>query len=71
MNKSQLRPEVTAGDLRDPSAMRTSAKGVLDHVLRRAEQRTEAIAILTKVIPWKLLSPHDEGILWRYFSDMG
>ena len=51
------------------AAERQSARSALDHLLRQHEKWTEAFVILKKVIPWELISPHDEEILWNYFKD--
>lgn len=59
--EDQATPAIVAG--------RQSAREVLETRLRRQEGRAAALAVLTKVIPWKLLSPEDEKVLWQYFVD--
>ena len=47
---------------------RQSAMGVLDDIAYDLRTREEAYNILKRVIPWQLLSQHDEEVLYTFFQ---
>lgn len=48
---------------------RMSARAVLKDSAKHQERKAEALTILLKVIPWELLSAHDEEVLWNFFCE--
>lgn len=57
-----------AGEARNESCCRMSAKSVLLDKILRLEKEIAALELLRDVIPWKLLTSDDEERLWGYFS---
>lgn len=50
--------------------MRQSAKGVLEDKIMRIENKAIALRTLKKSIPWDILVPSDEELLWKLFVEM-
>jgi hypothetical protein len=69
MNEKEDGAKVNRDPRIDTCACRQSAQGVLRDNHERQEKRTQAVETLLRVIPWQLLSQHDEETLYWYFSE--
>ena len=55
-------------ECREPmGGSRQNAKAVLLDKIARVGREMAALEILLKVIPWDILRPEDEEMLWGYF----
>jgi len=48
-------------------ACRKSAKALIEREIIDLEREIAALKIIKDAMPWKILTPDDEALLWGYF----